>query len=277
MDKKVFNNNKEIRLEYKGYTAVCTPNPKDRNRLYGMPCAPGHPNKPMKDWPFAGDTAKDAEKQFRYQVNAIIRREEYRAEQKAWSEVNDKESIGSVFDILPEKFLDRISTGQFDKNLLEGVQGGDYVVPLYYVTKAWDILLKGTLDGWSFMIGPEEDDDFSDESLKEFMEEEGATRSRGQATIDNDQMKVLWKEQFGIDIDKIEVDFTQYNKHIPPRISKSAYYDYFLDVPDGVVEWIMGGINHPTGGVTFECVSCLMEFTALIELVRQGKFCGFCK
>lgn len=127
------------------------------------------------------------------------------------------------------------------------------------------------------MIGPEEDDDYSEESLKEFMEEEGATRSRGQAIIDNDRMKDIWKEHFGIDVDKIEVDFTQYNKHIPPRISDSAYYDYFLDVPDGVVEWINYRINHPTGGVTFDSVSSLMEFAALIILVRQGAFCGFCK
>ncbi len=177
---------------------------------------------------------------------------------------------------MPDEFQERISSPDFDRKLIEGVVGGDYTVPLYYVTKAWDILLKGTLDVWSFMIGPEEDDDFSEETLKEFMEEEGATRSRGQATIDNDKMKALWKAQFGIDIDELDVDFTIFDMHIPPKVKPNEYNDYFLDVPDGIVEWIMCGINHPTGGVTFDSVSSLMEFTALIELVRQDKFCGFC-
>lgn len=267
---------KEIYLEYKGYTAICKRNPKDRNRFYGRPYPPGHPDEPM-DWYFAGDNRKEVEEMFRSQVDDIIKGEEFQKEQEAWSASNDNDSIGLVFDILPDRFLERLLAGNFDKSLLEGVKGGDYVVPLYYVTKAWDVLLKGTLDSWSFMIGPEEDDDFSEETLREFMEEEGATRSRGQAIIDNDRMKALWMEYFDIDIDKIEVDFTQYNMHIPPQISDADYYDHFLDVPNGIVEWIMNGVNYPTGGVTFDGVSSLMEFAAMIELVRQGKFCGFCK
>ena len=269
------NSNKGFFLEYKGYTAICKRNPNDRNRFYGKPCPPGHPDEPM-DFPFAGDNRRELEEVLRSQVDDIIKMEECRKEQEVWSAVNDKDSIGLVFDILPDRFLERVLAGDFDKTLLEGVKGGDYIVPLYYVTKAWDVLLKGSLEPWSFMIGPEGDDDFSEETLKEFMEEECASRSRGQAIIDNDRMKAIWKEQYGIDIDDIEVDFTQYDMHIPPKCSDDTYDNHFLDVPNGIVEWVMSGINHPNGGVAYDSVSSLMEFAALIELVRQDKFCGFC-
>ncbi len=71
-------NRKAVFLEYKGYTALCTPNPKDRNRLYGMPCPPGHPDEPMENWPFAGDNRKDVEETFRCQVDDILKREKYK-------------------------------------------------------------------------------------------------------------------------------------------------------------------------------------------------------
>jgi hypothetical protein len=266
----------EIHLEYKGYTAVCTPNPKDKGRYYGWPCHPEHPNKPMKDWTFAGDTPEEAEKHFKSQVCKIIEYEEYRNKQKTWKDNTDWESIGAVFDILPDKFLERIEAETFDKHLLDEVRGGVYAVPLCYVTKAWDVLLKGSLESWSFMIGPEEDYDFSEETLREYLEEEEADRSRGQAISDNDRMKAIWKEKFGIDIDGLEVDFTQFGMHIPLKVSKEDYYWHFLDVPDGIVEWVMDGINHPSGGCSFDSVSSLMEFTAMIELVRKNKFSGYC-
>lgn len=66
-----------------------------------------------------------------------------------------------------------------DNNSFEDKQ--DAEVPLYYVTKAWDVLLKNSLGVWSFMIGPEEDEDISEESLKLFLKYEGATWSRVQA------------------------------------------------------------------------------------------------
>lgn len=63
---------KEIYLEYKGYTAICKRNPKDRNRFYGRPYPPGHPDEPM-DWYFAGDNRKEVEEMFRSQVDDIIK------------------------------------------------------------------------------------------------------------------------------------------------------------------------------------------------------------
>ena len=170
-----------------------------------------------------------------------------------------------VFDILPQRFRERIATDKFDKALLKSVPGGDYAVPLYYVTKAWDIILKGTLDHYAFKIGPEEDDEEEyDAALKEFMEEEHATRTRAGAIKDNDEMKVIWKEMLGVDIDNIEVDFTQYNMHLTPQVDERTFEDYFFDVSDGVLEWILDGINAPNGVCAFESVSVLMEFTAFI-------------
>lgn len=269
MTKKILNSDKELHLEYKGYTAICTPNPKDRNRYYVRICPPGHPDDPMKDWVFAGSTSKEAENYFKIQVDSIIEHAEFKAKQKAWEQENDVNSIGCVFDIMPDKFLERIEANSFDKSLIDSVTSGEYTVPLYYITKAWDVLLKGTLGCWSFMIGSEEDDDFSEESLKEFLEEEEATRSRRQAITDNDRMKSIWKEKFNIDIDAMEIDFTQFDKHIPPKASVDTFNRVFFDVPEGIVEWVMGGINHPNGECTFDAVSSLMELTSAVVLDRE--------
>ena len=274
MAKKILNNDKELHLEYKGYTAICAPNPKDRNRYYGRICLPGHPNEPMKDCVFAGSTPEEAEKYFKIQVNSIIEHAEFKAKQNAWDQENDVESIGCVFDIMPDRFLERIEANTFDKSLLDSVTGGDYAVPLYYVTKAWDVLLKGTLGCWSFMIGPEEEDDFSEETLQVFMEEKQASRTRWQAICDNDRMKTLWKEKFNIDIDAMEIDFTQYNMHIPPKASIDTFNRVFFDVPEGIVEWVMGGINHPNGECAFDAVSSLMELTSAVVLDRETHCLG---
>ena len=268
------NNDKELRFEYKGYTAICTPNSKDRDCYYGRVCYPGHPEEPMNDSVFTGDTPKEAEERFKNLVDSIIEHVEFKAKQKAWEQENDVDSIGCVFDIMPDKFLERIEANIFDKNLLTSIKGADYEVPLYYVTKAWDVLLKGTLGSWSFMIGPEEDDDFSEERLDEFIREDGATRTRGQAISDNKRIKAIWKEKFDIDIDALQIDFTQYDKHIPPKASYDTFQSVFFDVPEGIVEWVMGGVNHPNGNCNFDAVSSLMELTAAVVLDRETHCLG---
>ena len=101
-------------------------------------------------------------------------------------------------NILPDEFKQRVTENKFDDTLLDIVQGGDYEVPLYYVTKAWDIILKGELFPIDFMIGPEEDEDCTEADIKEFLAEENATRSRCEACMDNDKMKKIWKRSFNI-------------------------------------------------------------------------------
>ena len=175
-------------------------------------------------------------------------------------------------NILPDEFKQRVTENKFDDTLLDIVQGGDYEVPLYYVTKAWDIILKGELYPIDFMIGPEEEEDCTEADIQEFLAEEKATRTRCEACRDNNKMKKLWKELFDVDIDTLDIDFLQFNMHLPPNVTYEEYQDYFMDVPEGIDEWILCGINHPNSDiVTYDEVSALMEFTAEVLLRRKGE------
>lgn len=254
----------KLNLEYKGYTCAMYHNHDDRNRLYGKPCAPGS-IKPLEDWDFAADTIEEAKKRFETQVDKIINNENYKKKQLEWKTFADSQSIATVINILPDVFEKRIRQKEFDISLLTSVKGGDYEVPLYYVTKAWDVLLKGTLGFLSFLIGPEEDDDFSEETLQEFIDEESILRIRSQAIEDNDRMKVLWKKYFDIDIDTLDVNFKKFDMHMPPNVSHDDCIDYFLDVPNGVSEWIFDAIKYPSDDwASFDAVSSLMEITAYV-------------
>lgn len=277
MQKTVYSNEIEsfylskpvLRFEYKGYSTEVRIKANDL-RYYGNIYDCDSPNEKVPNCGFAADNETEARERFEGCVEYTIKQKEWKDKNKAWKESIDCESIGCVFDILPEKFKERLQTEAFDKSLLDGVQGGDYVVPLYYVTKAWDVLLKGELGHLAFMIGPEEDDeDDYEAALQEFMYENRATRTRNDAIKQNDEMKSIWKEMVGVDIDSIDVDFSQFNMHMPPHVSEREYEDYFFDVLNGVFEWVLCGINNPNGNCDFESVSALMEFTALIENKRK--------
>lgn len=262
-----YMNKSEYTFEYKGYFTIIKPLERDL-RYYGRIYEMDKPDNPMESGAFAADNETEAKERFGSVVEDIINAKEWREKNSKWKESGiDVESIGYVFDILPEKFRERIITGQFDKSLNNGVKGGDYIVPLYYVTKAWDVLLKGRLGHYAYKIGPEEDEDY-EKDLKEFWEEE-AERSRCEACRQNDEMKAIWKELLGMDIDTIEVDFAKYDKHLPPNVDEKAFFEYFFDVPKGVFEWIFDGISFPTGMCFCESVSALMEFTALIVKERE--------
>lgn len=258
-------------LEYKGYRAILTLNPRD-NRLWGKICTPENPSIPMDSWGFAGNNIEEAENTFHYQVEKIISHKLFKQKCLEWKSNTDLESVRFVMNILPDEFQRRVAEYKFDHSLLTSVKGGDYEVPLYYVTKAWDVILKGELFPIDFMIGPEEDEDCTEEDIKEFLVEENASRSRCEACADNEKMKVLWKEYFNIDIDTLEVDFLKYNMHLPPNVTDDEYDYYFRDVPDGIDEWILCGINHPNSEcITHDEVSALMEFTAEVLLRRKGE------
>lgn len=258
-------------LEYKGYKAVLTLNPKD-NRLWGQICAPESPSTPMDSWGFAGDNINEVRERFCFQVEKIISHKEYRERCQEWKNKTDYESVRCVLNILPDEFKQRVTENKFDRTLLDAVKGGDYEVPLYYVTKAWDIILKGELFPIDFRIGPEEDKDCTEADIQEFLSEEHATRTRCEACRDNNVMKNLWKELFDIDIDSLDIDFLLFSMHLPPNVTYEEYLEYFEDVPDGIDEWILGGINHPDSKSVFhDEVSSLMEFTTEVLLRRQGK------
>lgn len=259
-------------LEYKGFRGVLEYNTRDNGRIHGRICPPEEPGTPLDDWGFAQDNIEDATQLFKSQVEKIISYRAYKKDLTEWKRVTDYESVRCVVDILPDKFRQRVKDGIFDKSLLHGVKGGCYAPPLYYVTKAWDIILKGTLEPIDFMIGPEEDDDCTDESIAEFLRENNATRSRCDACKDNDRMKDLWKELFDIDIDTLEIDFHLFDMHLPPNVSTKEYEDYFSDVPNGVNEWILESVNYPENESIFhDSVASLMEFTAQVLLWREDK------
>lgn len=259
----------ELLLEHRGYKCIAKRN-KDGRWFFGNGPDIERDNDSPFDFLSYANNEKEAKRIYASLVDNMIDRQEYHKEQKLWESKVDKASIVPVINILPELFNERIKAGKFDKSLLNGVEGGDYIVPLYYVTKAWDVLLKGSLGTIAFMIGPEEEDDFSEDELKQFLKEEGATRSRGEATVQNDKMKELWKVHFDIDIDSLNVDFSKFDMHMPPNVTNRQLYDYFQYVPDGVVEWIMNPINHPSEEYAYhEEVSCLMEFVAYVLKYEQ--------
>jgi hypothetical protein len=45
-------------------------------------------------------------------------------------------------------------------------------------------------------------------------------------------MKGLWNKLFNIDIDELKIDFSQYDIHLPPRVSGKELDFYFCDIPN---------------------------------------------
>lgn len=257
------------KLQYKGYTCLLS-HSKNSERLCGVIYAPGKTDVPIDDVQIAGKDISEINDRFVSKTESLIRHAEFQSNLERWKSEIDYLSVAAVMNILPDVFERRIKNGEFDNSLLQGVVGYDYVVPLYYVTKAWDVLLKGSLGACAFFIGPDEEDDFCEEVLQEFMRDESASRTRAQAIEDNDKMKALWKKYFDIDIDALVVDFKQFDIHLPPNVSEDEYDRYFRDVPDGINEWIMWSINHPNESMaTHDSVSSLMEFTAEILIMER--------
>lgn len=260
----------ELLLEHRGYSCIAKLYEDGRWGFGNGPFIDDmDPESPFSFFCFA-DNEEEARLRFAESVDQMIQHQEYNKTLEQWKLNTDYRSIASVVNILPDVFEGRIKSGQFDRTLLDGVEGGTYVVPLYYVTKAWDTLLKGTLGLQSFRVGPEEDDDFSEETLREFMEEEEATRSRTEAVAQNDIMKGLWKKYFDIDIDSIAVDFAKFDMHMPPNVSQDDMYYYFDEPMEGVAEWVMGPVNFPDEDwCLHDMVSCLMEFTAYVIKIER--------
>ena len=179
----------------------------------------------------------------------------------------DIKSINCVCNILPDVFRKRIKTGQYDYALNKCVKGGDYEVPLWYVTKAFDILLKGELFGG--YVATEED--LNEENMDDDFQD--VDRTLEKAIVQNDEMKAIWKEYMGIDIDAYHIDFEQFNLHMQPSVTREEEFEYFSDVPYGVLEWGLLNVNYPSDdNVTFECVSRLMEMTAITLRYRDNFF-----
>src|SRR5574344_125461 len=221
------------KLEYKGYTAYLL---AKEGRYFSKVYEPRN-NNPLEGCGFSVDTLEEAMPRFKSMGERELQNKAFKRKNEEWLSQTDYESISDVLNIHPKSFKQRVLDGKFDTSLLESVQGGDYAIPLFYVTKAWDEILKGTLTELDFLLCSEEHAGtlVDDEAM---LSEKQATRRRSEAISRNDEMKLLWKELFNIDIDEIEIDFNQYNIHMPPNISSEDADLYFYDVPDGIVEWI---------------------------------------
>lgn len=253
-----FLNKPALKLEYKGYSTTAHINKIDL-RYYGGFISPD--NEKIEHWGYAADNFPELKTRFEAMVIKIIEYEGWRAQNNTWLNSGiDKESIGCVFGILPSEFRSRIESGQYDQELNNSVRGGIYEVPLWYVTKAWDVLLKGDLcnNAWRIEYDPECDDPVE--------------RTLEVAISQNDEIKRIWKELIGIDVDAQDINFEQFDMHLPPNVTcEEDFYNYFQDVPNGIEEWILDGINTPSNYVNFEYVSSLMEFTAYTLKERKER------
>lgn len=268
MDKQITYSGELPILKYRGYIAILDYGKND-HRIYGSVAKEDESEKPWERC-IAGNNLKEVEEQLQSFVNRMIRIREYNQKNQNWKHSVDSKSISAVYNILPEVLLERINNGDFDEDLLEGVVGSDYEVPLYYVTKAWDYTLNGCLCGKAYQIDIGEENP-TEEDISEFIAEYNPTRFRKDAIALNNSMKEIWQDKFGINIDNLEVDFSKFNKHLHPQVAIEDEYYFFGDVPDGVDEWILTPVIYPDiNYIFFDAVSCLMEFSARIARDRQS-------
>lgn len=251
-------------LEYKGYKGVFRFISK-KEGFEGRIYPPSNPTEALEYPRFRGRSKKYLQKMFEDYVDKIIAEELLSKNNAEWLRVNDYLSVCYVYNVLPDEFRKRVENNEFDKTLLKSVKGWDYEVPLYYITKAYDVLLqdffiRDDLDGYA-------------EAFDEDWEEEDGEKIETRTFVDtlrvHQEMKKLWKDLFDIDIDRLEVDFSQYNKHLPPNVTEDESFDYFHDVPDGLTEWVLEGLIFPgiddsLLNILIKRTSCLIEYTARV-------------
>ncbi|MEE1081315.1 MAG: hypothetical protein U0L19_09415 [Bacteroidales bacterium] len=97
-----------------------------------------------------------------------------------------KEAITAVYRIQPEVLKTLYGTGRFDKSLIENIGGLRCLLPIFYITKLWDMSLH---DGtWSDKLQPIlEDADLRNHAIMDF-----------------------WKTNFSIDVSSLDIDFSLY-------------------------------------------------------------------
>lgn len=261
------DNNTLPTYTHQGYISRLWYNDKDRNRIYGSISRAESPDIVAVDTCFAGDTLEEVKERFISCVNRHIWIENYKAKQADWKSRTNFESIAVVYNILPKEFRRLIEEHKFDESFIGIVKGGAYEVPLYYVTKAWDFILNGSLCGYDFMIGPWHNADI--EEWKDFISGETPNRFRCQAIANNNEIKSIWLKYFGINVDELDIDFSIYDKHLEPNVSFDDERYFFQDVPGGVEEYILGPVNRPPSEyIYFDTVSDLMEYCAYLNKYR---------
>ena len=97
-----------------------------------------------------------------------------------------REAITAVYRIQPEALKTLYSAGRFDVSLIENIGGLRCLLPIFYITKLWDISIH---DGtWSSKLQPIlEDADLRNHAIMDF-----------------------WETHFSIDVSSLEIDFSLY-------------------------------------------------------------------
>lgn len=101
-------------------------------------------------------------------------------------DINHRKAIEAVFNIRPDDLQKIYDSGNFDNNLIDNIGGCRCLLPIYYITKLWDLALN---DGtWNPKLQLQLDD----------------------ANRRNELLKDFWKKQYSINIDELTIDFSLY-------------------------------------------------------------------
>lgn len=119
---------------------------------------------------------------------------------RQWLKDQDGESIASIVNNNPSVFSERVDSNKFKQSLLQNVDGLKYDnVPLWYITKCWDILINQFPEVLS-------------QEYEHIMEcQEPADYTLEEAKQVHEQMKNLWGTKFNIDIENEDFDFRRFN------------------------------------------------------------------
>ena len=99
---------------------------------------------------------------------------------------NNRKAIEACYFMQPDILTGMIEEGSFENSLLEDIGGIRCPIPIYYITKLWDLAL--TEKSWSDKIKPQIEDAYK--------------RNRHIADI--------WLNIFGFEIDSFEIEYGNY-------------------------------------------------------------------
>ncbi|MCC8114891.1 MAG: hypothetical protein LIP03_13055 [Bacteroidales bacterium] len=234
-----------VTVVHRGYKAIITME-KSTLRYYAKYYGPGSAS-PKEFWCTADDTMEAMLVRIPVTIDKIIASEEGEREYRALCASLDLPSIGALIYMDAKAFEKLLAEKKFDASLLRGVPGIGKNIPLWVATKCWDILLHGGLNEyWKFWIECDEDIDTNDEE-KSFRNFEGAI-------VDNNRIKELLWEYYGIDIDKLKLDFDSYGVDLRTYENRSDLDNDYEN------QWCLTQI------IPYECVNIVPH--TLSQLVR---------
>lgn len=95
-------------------------------------------------------------------------------------------AIEATYRIQPDKLNELYDAGQFDKSLIDDIGGLRCLLPIYYITKLWDLSIHDGSWGSGFQSQLDDAD------------------RRNHAVMD------FWKSHFSIDVNSLDIDYSLY-------------------------------------------------------------------